>query len=189
MNYLPLILVMTFHLAIHSASASELKNIKQELIEKDHRNTSVDFSFYQNGEIFRYCIENLSDQGSSMDVFRILLQAADNLKNKQFSQVELCFRGSTIFILPGEHFSTIGKEFETQNPMYTVRTFPEKLKLPNGENAFKKHSGGTLYLMRVQMADFKDMNSIWYLEELISEKKSETDKLRPTEFSSEEEIF
>lgn len=189
MNYFPVILVMTFYLAINSVSAGELKAIEKELIEKDHRNENVDFSFYVTGEIFRYCIDNVADQGSSMDVFRILLQAADNLKNQKFNQVELCFRGSTIFILPGEHFSTIGQEFEKQNPMYTVRTFPEKLKLPNGESAFKKHSGGALYLMRVQMADFKDMNSIWYLDELISERKSETDKLRPTEFSSEEEIF
>jgi len=34
------------------------------------------------------------------------------------------------FVLEGDYFQTLGKEYGTQNPVYTMRTFPEKLNSP-----------------------------------------------------------
>ena len=73
--------------------------------------------------------------------------------------------------------------------MYTVRTFPEKLSLPDGQAAYETHNGGLFYLMRVQMEDFNDMNNVWYMNELAAEQKAKTDAQRPTEFALDEEVF
>ena len=94
-----------------------------------------------------------------------------------------------ISTLKGKDFKTMGEELDTQNVMYTIRTFPEKLSLPNGENAYPKHEGGVLYILRVQMEDFQNMNGKWYLNEIIAEKKAEADAKRPKEFAPDEDVF
>ena len=172
-----------------SACGDELKNEMDAILETDPRNKSVNFSLQNSGKNLDFCVHNLSDEASTMDVFRVFLHAADYLKNRQFEKVNLCFRNETRFVLDGANFLVIGQEFETQNPMYTVRTLPEKLSLPDGQAAYETHSGGLFYLMRVQMEDFSDMNNEWYMNELAEEQKAKTDAQRPTEFAPDEEVF
>ena len=172
-----------------SACGDELKTEMEDILEMDSRNQSINFSLQNRGKSLDFCVHNLSDEASTMDVFRVFLHTADYLKNRQFEKVTLCFRNETRFILDGADFSVIGQDFETQNPMYTVRTFPEKLSLPDGQAAYETHSGGLFYLMRVQMEDFNDMNNVWYMNELAAEQKAKTDTQRPTEFAPDEEVF
>ena len=172
-----------------SACGDELKTERDAVLERDVRNQSVDFSLHSRGNNLDFCVHNLSGETNAMDVFRVLLHAADNFKNRQFEKVRLCFRNETRFVLDGADFLIIGQDFETQNPMYTVRTFPEKLFLPDGQAAYESHSGGLFYLMRVQMDDFHDMNGVWYMNELVAEQKEKTDALRPREFAPDEEVF
>ena len=124
-----------------------------------------------------------------MDVFRVFLHTAEYFKDKDFKTINLCFRGKVRFILKGVDFKVMGNDFGSQNPVYTLRTFPEKLLLPNGSNAYQSHRGGLLYLMKVQMEDLSDMNGIWYLNELLSEKKADKDALRPKKFAPDEKVF
>lgn len=172
-----------------SACGDELNTEMDAILEMDPRNLSVNFSLQNKGNNLDFCVHNLSGEASAMDVFRVFLHAADYLKNRQFEKVNLCFRNETGFVLDGANFLEIGQEFETQNPMYTVRTFPEKLSLPDGQAAYETHSGGLFYLMRVQMEDFHDMNNVWYMNDLAAEQKAKTDAQRPTEFAPDEEVF
>ena len=176
-------------LASMTACSGELTELNAALLERDPRNKAVDFSFLKDGTTLTYCIYDLNGEASAADVFRILLQAADELKAESFETVQLCFRDEARFKLGGTDFKTIGEEFEIQNPMYTIRTFPEKLKTLTNEQAYSSHQGGLLYLMRVQMEDFNDMNGKWFLNDLLAEAKDIKDAQRPTEFASEEEVF
>lgn len=137
-----------------SACGGELKYEKKFVLERDSRNSNVDFSLTSKKQRLRYCVNNLSDEASAMDVFRVLPHSAELLKDWNFDKIELCFRKEIRFILGGGDFKIIGENLDTQNPIYTIRTFPEKLSLPDGESAYKAHKGGLLYLMRVQIADF-----------------------------------
>lgn len=172
-----------------SACGSELSAEKKLILEKDSRNQTVDFTLHTDGNDLEYCVNNISGEASSMDVFRVFLHAADQLKEKRFENVRLCFRREARFVLDGNDFAVIGAEYETQNPLYTIRTFPEKLLLTDGTAPYKEHRGGVLYLMRVQMADFQDMNEKWYMTDLITEINSKKDALRPKEFASDDEVF
>lgn len=183
------IIIITMALISFSAYGGQLNAEEKSVLAKDSRNKSVDFNLLESGKNLRYCVNNLSGEGSAMDVFRIFLQTANLLKGNSYDKVELCFRNKTKFILGGDEFKVIGVEFGEQNPVYTIRTFPEKLTFLDGTKAYKKHNGGVLYLMRVQMADFQDMNGKWFMNELVSEMNAEKDAKRPKEFASEEEVF
>ncbi|ELF6478356.1 hypothetical protein RA805_003669 [Vibrio cholerae] len=172
-----------------AAFGGQLKAEEKSVLANDSRNTSVDFNLFKSGKDLRFCVNNLSGEGSAMDVFRILLQTADLLKENNYEKVELCFRNKTKFVLGGDDFKVIGEEFGEQNPMYTIRTFPEKLTLLDGTKAYETHNGGALYLMRVQMADFQDMNGNWFMNDLVSEMKAEKEAKRPKEFAPDEDVF
>jgi len=171
------------------ACGEELTAERDSILEKDARNQSVEFNLRTNGEELTFCINEISANAAAMDVFRVFLHTADVLKERKFEMVNLCFREETRFKLNGAAFATIGHDFEIQNPMYTLRTFPEKVLLPDGTPAYETHRGGVLYLMKVQMADFSDMHGKWYLNEMAAEIKAETDALRPKEFASDDDAF
>ena len=99
------------------------------ILEKDSRNKAVEFDLSTDGKNLDYCVKNVSADVTAMDVFRVFLHAADNLKDRQFEKVNLCFREEVRFVLDGADFAIIGKDYESQNPMYTIRSFPEKLLL------------------------------------------------------------
>ena len=61
---------------------------------------------------------------------------------------------------------TLGEEYGQQNPIYTVRTFPENLFLTDGTNAYGQWTGGMLGVLGKQMEDFADFNKKWFLENL-----------------------
>ena len=172
-----------------AACGAELGAERDMILEMDSRNKSVDFSLRADGEHLSYCVKSMSGDASAMDVFRVFLHAAHTLQDRQFEKVNLCFRGEERFVLDGVDFAVIGKEYESQNPMYTIRTFPEKLLLPDGTKAYKTHRGGVLYLMKVQMSDFNDMSEKWFLHELAAEIKAETEARRPKEFAADDEVF
>jgi hypothetical protein len=174
---------------LFTACGGQLEAEKKLVLANDSRNANVDFNLFKSGNNLRYCVNNLSGEGSAMDVFRVLLQTADLLKENSYEKVELCFRNKTKFFLGGDEFKVIGEEFGEQNPMYTIRTFPEKITLLDGSNAYEMHKGGVLYLMGVQMADFQDMNGKWFMNDLVSEIEAEKDAKRPKEFAPDEEVF
>lgn len=57
----------------------------------------------------------------------------------------------------------MGAEYDTQNPIYTTRTFPENLYLLNGEPAYNHWEGGLFGVASKQMDDFKDAYTKWFL--------------------------
>ncbi|MBB1488631.1 hypothetical protein [Oceanospirillum sediminis] len=184
-----LLLGLLFALLSASASAQILHKEKKAVLEQDSRNTAVAFSLTTTKKQLNFCVHNLTEQGSAMDVFRVFLHTAAQLKDRSFDQVNLCFKKEPRFVLSGQHFSTLGEELGIQNPAYTLRTFPEKLKKPDGQQAFNIHQGGMLYLMRAQMNDFNHMNEEWYLEDLVKEREAKKDALRPRSFAPDAEVF
>jgi hypothetical protein len=97
-------------------------------------------------------IENVA----SVDLFRILFHAAQALheSGRRFDKVVLARAGTPVFQMKGEEFATIGLEFGAgQNPVYLIRTLPEKLYRLGGEAAFGHWEGGLLGVLSKQMQD------------------------------------
>ncbi len=61
-------------------------------------------------------------------------------------------------------FQELGIEFDSgQNPVYLVRTFPEKLT-PAGVPAYEKWEGGLLGVTSKQINNFNDFCDKWFIE-------------------------
>jgi hypothetical protein len=140
-------------------------------ISNDNRNegisVDVHYKFYIFFNILEYNLKNVPANKAAMDVFRVFLQTSSALKDKKFKKVELSFKGTIKFVLNGDYFRQLGNEFGTQNPIFTMRTFPENLYNSNGEAVYSKWEGGMLGVFSKQMNDFNDFNKKWYLDELI----------------------
>jgi hypothetical protein len=104
---------------------------------------------------------------SHVSLMGVVLRFAEEMKDRDFREVRLAYRGKTKFILGGEDFATTGRENEWQNPVFTLRTFPEKLKTTNGQDAFSTWTGGMLGVMTSQMEDLNTFRDQWYFDDMI----------------------
>lgn len=98
------------------------------------------------------------------DLFRGLFTSAQALheSGRSFSQVILARSHREVFRLPGESFEEIGKLYsEGENPVYLIRTLPEKLTTPDGTPAFGTWTGGLLGVVSHQMEDATEAGRKW----------------------------
>jgi len=101
-------------------------------------------------------------EAAPIDLFRALFQAAEALKGKRFDRVNLARGGRTVFVLDGEAFQTLGQEYALgQNPIYLVRTLPEKLRTPSGSPAFETWTGGWLGVLSKQIEESNAFAQAW----------------------------
>lgn len=114
-------------------------------------------------------LRQLSGEVASIDVMRALLQSAEAHKDVKFDRVVLSYRGSSKFYLEGEYYQNLGKEYGTQNPAYTLRTFPEHVRKLDGTPAYGTWTGGMLGVLGRQMEDLAEFSKAWYLDDALQE--------------------
>ena len=147
-----------------------------DVVRGDPRNAGVEvsvrYSYYIDPAVLVYDLRDIRSTNSMVDVFRVFLQLAERLRDRQFEVVELSFRGTVKFKLSGEYFRTLGREYGTQNPVYTMRTFPEHLLGVDGSQAYPGWSGGWLGVTLKQMGDFNDFHARWYLRDIAGVERA-----------------
>lgn len=135
----------------------------------DSRNDGIVVSLYQDGDNLTFDLKSVSESRSPADVTRVLFNAAAMISEEpdlNFKEVLLCYKGSTRFKMAGSDFIKLGKEYATdQNPVFLIRTLPEKLLTPTGEQAYQTWTGGLLGVANKQMEDFNDFHKKWYIDE------------------------
>lgn len=140
----------------------------QKVLDADPRNAGVavraHYGRYIPGDTLVFDLQRVGSDSAPVDVFRVLLQYAEAMKSEQFERVELAYQGRTRFILGGDDFRQMGVEHEDQNPIYTMRTFPEKLRTPEGLPAFETIEGGDLGVFGAQMEQFGEFHRKWYVD-------------------------
>ena len=164
--------------------------LMNEVIESDSRNKGIEISVYygDNQSILEYDLKSISNENSIADVFRVFLQFAEKVKSYKFDKVKLAFRKKVKFVINGDYFQKLGEEFSFQNPIYTMRTFPENLMNSDSSKAYSKWTGGWLGVSKKQMEDFNDFHKKWYFSELSSELiKTETSDKLDTKVASKKE--
>ena len=128
----------------------------------------VHYGGYVNPGVLVFDLRNVSSDKSRLDVIRVLFHFAERLQDSQFDSVELAYRGDTRFKLGGDFFQTLGREYDVQNPVYTLRTFPEAVMRPDGSQAFGSWTGGLLGVLGEQLDDFNRFNDEWYLNDVLA---------------------
>ncbi|MES3016757.1 MAG: hypothetical protein V4721_03215 [Bacteroidota bacterium] len=138
--------------------------------EQDERNKGITFGVhyknYVQTETLIFDLKTVPSDKAIIDIFRVLLQTSSALKESDFQTINLSFNGRTKFILKGKYFKELGKGYDSQNPVYIMRTFPQHLYNINGQAAYNEWNGGVLGVLGKQMEDFKDFHDKWYLNEL-----------------------
>jgi hypothetical protein len=139
-------------------------------ISSDDRNQGIDFSVHYRNFISTntlvFDLKKVPTDKTIADVFRVLLQTSAALKDRKFETVELSFQRKPKFTLKGEYFNQLGRHFDVQNPVYTMRTFPENVLDLKGQNVYSERMGGVLGVLTKQVEDFKDFHEKWYIADM-----------------------
>ncbi len=140
-------------------------------LQSDPRNNTFSlaahYDYYLNTSTLVLDLSH-TENSSPADLFRGIFQSAEALSDsgQSFEWVVLARTGETVFLLTGADFFELGREFALgQNPVYLIRTFPEKLYNVNGERAFSRWEGGILGVLGKQMSDANDAARIWAIGE------------------------
>lgn len=143
----------------------------QRVLATDARNRGLRISAHFDGWIDTdsvvFDVTGLSGETREVDVFRAFLQYANEQKDHRFKTIILAAFGKKKFVVPGEYFQQLGREFGVQNPMYTIRTFPHHVLSLNGTKPFPEYDGGILFVLGKEMEQFSDLNKEWYLSDYI----------------------
>lgn len=155
--------------SIACSSSKEVAQPMEDVIKSEDRNTGVGMTAYYGDSkaVLVLDMKSIDGSKSSADVFRVLLQYAAKVKDKTFERVELATNEKTKFYLKGDYFNTLGVEYGTQNPVYTMRTFPQNVLNPDGSPAFSTWTGGILGVTNKQMEDFNKFHMQWYISDLV----------------------
>lgn len=155
-----------------AANYTNLQHAMSQVQQADPRNEGirvfVHYKYFVNPSVLIYDLRDVSGKSSPMDVTRVLLQYAEQQKERSFTVVELAHRGNEKFLLQGDYFQKLGQEYGTQNSAYTIRTLPENLYKSDGSHAFGTWSGGILGVLGRQMEDFTTWHRAWYINEFTS---------------------
>jgi hypothetical protein len=138
-----------------------------DALKQDSRNDGIVVSIHRNGGNLVLDLREVSGEKSQADVFRVLLQTAHALNDQEYESVALAHKGKAKFQVEGAYFKRLGDEYDYQNPVYSMRTFPENVYLPDGSPAFGSWTGGVIGVLGKQMEDFATFNQQWYLDDLI----------------------
>jgi len=144
----------------------------QRVLTTDPRNQVVSarghFSNWVEVDTLVFDLTSISGSATRMDVFRAFLQYAEAMKDRHFTKVILSARGVHKFTLDGNYFQELGKEFSTQNPMYTIRTFPIHLTAMDGSKPFSEYEGGILGVLQKEMEQFTEFSDQWYIRDFAA---------------------
>ncbi|MCK4099733.1 hypothetical protein ACLIL3_003210 [Acinetobacter radioresistens] len=143
------------------------------VLSSDPRNKGVKvwvhYKYFINPTELEYDLRGISEENSTLDVTRVLLQFAEQTKDKEFNKVYLSYKGKDKFYIDGQYFQKIGKEYSFQNPIYTLRTMPENIYLLNGEQAYGSWEGGWLGVSTRQIQDLNQFAQDWFLDEILND--------------------
>jgi len=161
------LLVVLIFAGLRLYQHSQLQVPMNEVLAEDSRNSGIKVDVSYDGwlpsQTIVYDLKGFSGINSQLDIFRVLMRYAVKKKDTRFERVYLAHQGQKKFLLSGDFFQKTGQEFEGENPVYVIRTFPENVFNLTGERAFPQWEGGVLGVLAKQTEDFAEFNRRWYL--------------------------
>ena len=151
-------------------AANNLQADMDAVLRADARNNGIAVSVRDHGDrsILVYDLTSVAPTNSMADVFRVFLRFASAEKGRDFESIELRFRGRPKFLITGKYFKQLGEEFGTQNPVFTIRTFPENVMKLDGFRAYPSWTGGLIGVVNKQMEDSNDFHRQWWLSDFVA---------------------
>ena len=141
--------------------------VQEALKNTDQMTVAAYYRFGVMPDAIVFDLWQLGGEASGAMILGRFFQFAEERKDRDFREVRLAHKGKTKFILDGDDFQEIGDQVSWQNPVYLVRTFPEKLMTPDGRPAYGTWTGGMLGVLNAQLEDVNEMAREWYLKDMI----------------------
>jgi hypothetical protein len=160
-------LVIVIPLTCYSYNYFSIARPVRLKLQSDSRNVCFEINcHYKNYvDFYSLTIDLTSQSGAApMDLLRGLMQTAEVFANngKHFDQIILARSGTPVFMMKGSDFYELGSQYGSQqNPLYLIRTLPEKLQRPDGAAAFSEWKGGLLGVLSHQMQDVNEAATQW----------------------------
>jgi hypothetical protein len=147
----------------------------QQVIASNPKNqvlrAGAHFDGYVNVNILVFDLKSINGEATQLDVLRVLLQYAKELQTRHFQKVVLSAFGQRKFEMSGDYFQQLGREYDSQNPMYTIRTIAHHVNALDGSFPFPEYEGGLFAVLAKEMEQFTEMNKRWYLDDLANGHK------------------
>jgi hypothetical protein len=171
--YVVVFIMIALPLSVFAVNYFVLQSPIEGLIAADGRDAGISISVHYEDYILPnslvYDIRDVPLDKAPMDVTRVLLQYAAAVKDKSFDSILLEYRGRPKFRLKGDYFHTLGIEYGSQNPVYTLRTLPENVLTPAGLPAFGTWTGGWIGVLAKQMEDLSEFHKQWFISDMTNE--------------------
>lgn len=146
--------------------------VQAALIGEDDAKLTVHRRDLLGGDALVVDLRSVGDEASMASVTRILLKAAEALKDEKYDRVYLAYAGNEKFFFEGSYFKQIGEERSWQNPVYTIRTLPENARKPDGSQAFQTWTGGWLGVLGQQLEDSNKFHRQWWVDDALGGAKA-----------------
>jgi len=143
-----------------------LANAQNEVIKVD-----VHYDGWIDTHTVVFDLTDISGNTRELDVLRVLLQYAQEQKDNRFGKVILAAFGQKKFFLTGDYFQQLGREYRTQNPIYTMRTFANHVSTLDGEKPFPEVNNGGLMGFGEELEQFNDFSKRWYVTDFVGRHK------------------
>jgi hypothetical protein len=147
-----------------------------KVLRDDPRNNGVSAiahaQWFLNPTVLVFDLRGMDPTNSRLDVMRVLLEYSQTQTDRSYTRVVLAYRGTPKFLISGEFFRTTGTEYGSQNPMYTLRTFPQNVENLDQSPAFETWTGGLIGVLGKQMDDLATFNDRWYLAEIRTHQEA-----------------
>ncbi|WP_369662828.1 hypothetical protein [Variovorax sp. V15] len=145
-----------------------------ERLAQDARNQKVSlWAYHRYGvmpSVLVIDLRRVDADAATVDVLRALFQSAQSHKARRFDKVLLAHRGTAKFSLDGAYYAQLGQEFSEQNPVYTIRTFPQNVRKLDGTPAYETWTGGMLGVLSRQMEDVNQFARDWFIADLAKQE-------------------
>jgi hypothetical protein len=154
------LLLLAIPAAVWGANHFLISRPVADRLAADERNIafrlSAHASYYVIPRVLVLDLIDVEATASPVDLFRGLLTSAAALRveGRKFDTVILARAGSERYSMTGADFDELGSAFDAgENPIYLIRTLPEKLYGSDGSKAFGSWSGGLIGVLGKQMED------------------------------------
>ncbi len=99
-----------------------------KVIQRDDRNGGISvrahWRWYVDPTVLVYDLREMPAGATGIDALRPFLQFAYKQKDRQFSRVDLAWRGTTRFSIQGTDFAELGKQYAHRSPVDTMVVMP-----------------------------------------------------------------
>jgi hypothetical protein len=136
-----------------------------KIVQRDDRNGGISvrahWRWYVDPTVLVYDLREMPAGATGVDALRPFLQFAYKQKDRQFSRVDLAWRGATRYSINGSDFAELGRQYAHRSPVDTMVVMPGLVRRPDGAKAFPAHAGSFAEQNSQLLVDFTTFVNTW----------------------------